>query len=141
MNRRTEFEWHYHELSGIYWIWASQPHCIIEHVDNDTKCLVIKNTRRFFRFRKAAPGLIFGKFCSNPHAPVAQKFADELVFDVSKVKESSFLKSDLTPPPQIFVRVNISNYHHYTLWVSTSRDLEWPLEEKMILRMKFIIKI
>ena len=37
----------------------------------------------------------------NPQAPVAQKIADEVVFDVSKVKESIFLKSDLTdPPPQ-----------------------------------------
>ena len=35
-------------------------------------------------------------------APVAQKIADEVVFDVSKVKESSFFKSDLTDPPQIF---------------------------------------
>ena len=34
----------------------------------------------------------------NPHTPVAQKIADEVVFDVSKVKESSFFKSDLTNP-------------------------------------------
>ena len=38
----------------------------------------------------------------NPQAPVAQKIADEVVFDVSKVKESSFSQSDLTDPPQIF---------------------------------------
>ena len=31
-----------------------------------------------------------------------QKVATEVVFDVSKVKESIFLKSDLTDPPQIF---------------------------------------
>ena len=36
-----------------------------------------------------------------PFAAVA-KIADELFFDVSKVKESSFFKSDLTIPPQIF---------------------------------------
>ena len=34
----------------------------------------------------------------NTQAPVA----DEVIFDVSKVKESSFFKSDLTDPPQIF---------------------------------------
>ena len=38
----------------------------------------------------------------NPHTPVAQIVADEVVFDVSKVKESIFFKSDLTDPPQIF---------------------------------------
>ena len=39
----------------------------------------------------------------NPQAPVAQKTADEVVFDISKVEESSFFKSDLTDPPyQIF---------------------------------------
>ena len=31
----------------------------------------------------------------NPQAPVAQKIADEVVFDVSEVKESSFLKIGL----------------------------------------------
>ena len=37
------------------------------------------------------------------HALVAQKVADEVVFDVFKVKESSFFfKLDLTAPPQIF---------------------------------------
>ena len=30
------------------------------------------------------------KIFLNPQAPVAQKFADELVFDIYKVKESSF---------------------------------------------------
>ena len=30
------------------------------------------------------------KYRLNPQAPVAQKIADEVVFDVSKVKESSF---------------------------------------------------
>ena len=38
----------------------------------------------------------------NPQAPVAQKVANEVFFDVSEVKESSFFKSDLTDPPQIF---------------------------------------
>ena len=34
--------------------------------------------------------------------PVAQKVTDNVVFDVSKVKESIFFKSDITdPPPQI----------------------------------------
>ena len=38
----------------------------------------------------------------SPQAPVARKIADEVVFDISKVKESSFLKSDLTDPPSDF---------------------------------------
>ena len=38
----------------------------------------------------------------NPHTPVPQKIADEVFFDVSKVKESSFFKSDLTDPPSDF---------------------------------------
>ena len=38
----------------------------------------------------------------NPQAPVAQKVADEVVFDVSEVKKPSFLKSDLTDPPSDF---------------------------------------
>ena len=38
----------------------------------------------------------------NPQAPVAQKIPDEVVFDVSNVKESSFFKPDLTDPPQNF---------------------------------------
>ena len=40
----------------------------------------------------------------NPHTPVAQKIADEMVFDVSKVKESSFflIRTSLTPPPSDF---------------------------------------
>ena len=34
----------------------------------------------------------------NPHTPVAQKVADEVVFDVSKVKESSFFnRTSLSP--------------------------------------------
>ena len=32
----------------------------------------------------------------NLHAPVAQQITHEVFFDVSKVKESSFFKSDLT---------------------------------------------
>ena len=35
----------------------------------------------------------------NPQAPVAQKMRMRWFFDVSKVKESSFFKSDLTDPP------------------------------------------
>ena len=38
----------------------------------------------------------------NPHTPVAKKVADEVVFDVFKVEESSFFKSDLTDSPLIF---------------------------------------
>ena len=38
----------------------------------------------------------------NPYTPVPQRVADEVVFGVFKVKESSFFKSDLTDPPQIF---------------------------------------
>ena len=38
----------------------------------------------------------------NPQAPVAQKLRMRWFFDVSKVKESNYLKSDLTEPPQIF---------------------------------------
>ena len=38
----------------------------------------------------------------NPHAPVAQKIADELVFRRSKGEVVDFFKSDLTDPPQIF---------------------------------------
>ena len=43
------------------------------------------------------------RFCDviNPQAAVAQKIADAVVSDVSKVKESSFF-SDLTDSPQIF---------------------------------------
>ena len=37
----------------------------------------------------------------NPQAPVAQKRM-RWFFDISKVNESSFLKSDPTDPPQIF---------------------------------------
>ena len=45
-----------------------------------------------------------------PQAPVAQKMRMRWFFDVSKVKESSFLKSDLTaPPPQIFVAHLLEN--------------------------------
>ena len=44
----------------------------------------------------------FGKQV-NPHTPVAQKVANEVVYDVSMVKESSFFlnRTSLTPP-QIF---------------------------------------
>ena len=42
------------------------------------------------------------RFQINPQAPVAQKVADEVVFDASEVKESSFFKSDLTDPPSDF---------------------------------------
>ena len=35
----------------------------------------------------------------NPHTHVTQKVADEVIFDISKVKESI---SNLTDPPQIF---------------------------------------
>ena len=38
-----------------------------------------------------------------PHTLVAQKIADEVVFDVSRVKESIFLKSDLTDSPLRFL--------------------------------------
>ena len=38
----------------------------------------------------------------NPEAPVAQKLWMRWFFDVSKVKESSFFKSDLTDPPSDF---------------------------------------
>ena len=38
----------------------------------------------------------------NPQAPVAQKVRMRWFFDVSDVKQSSFFKSDLTDPPQIF---------------------------------------
>ena len=38
----------------------------------------------------------------NPHTLVAQKVADEMFFDVSKVKKSSFFRSDLTDPPSDF---------------------------------------
>ena len=34
--------------------------------------------------------------------PLRRKFRMRRFFDVSKVKESSFFKSDLTDPPQIF---------------------------------------
>ena len=34
--------------------------------------------------------------------PLHKKNADEVVFAVSKVKESRFFKSDLTDPPQFF---------------------------------------
>ena len=37
----------------------------------------------------------------NPHTLIAQKVSDEVAFDVSKVKESSFFKSDLSDPTQI----------------------------------------
>ena len=47
----------------------------------------------------------FIKSYINPQAPVAQKIADEVVFDVSKVKESSFLKSDLTDPLRFLMRI------------------------------------
>ena len=46
----------------------------------------------------------------NPQAPGAQKTADEVVFDVSKVKESSFLKSDLTDPPSDFWCASFEKY-------------------------------
>ena len=54
-----------------------------------------KNSHKFFI---AICYVITGVNLFNPQAPVAQKSADEVVFDVSKVKESSFLKSDLTDP-------------------------------------------
>ena len=38
----------------------------------------------------------------NPQAPVAQKSADEVVFDISKVKESSSLNLTSLTPHQIF---------------------------------------
>ena len=42
------------------------------------------------------------KVSFNPQTPVALKIADEVVFDVCKVKESSFLNRTSLTPPQIF---------------------------------------
>ena len=56
---------------------------------------------------------------------VAQKIADDVVFDVSKVKESSFFKSDLTDPPQIFdvhllvnTDLSLSRFHFSVSFIS-----------------------
>ena len=38
----------------------------------------------------------------NPQAPVSQKIADEVVFDVSKVKETIFFNRTSLTLPQIF---------------------------------------
>ena len=58
----------------------------------------------------------------NPQAPVAQKLRMRWFFDVSKVKESSFFKSDLTDPPQIFdahllVNTDLSPSRFHFQWV------------------------
>ena len=54
----------------------------------------------------------------NPQAPIAQKIADDVVLmklriDVSKVKESSFLKSDLTDLPSEFWCVPLENTYFF----------------------------
>ena len=59
----------------------------------------------------------------NPQAPVAQKVADEVVSDVSEVKESSFLKSDLTDPPQIFHAHLLENKFFNELTISQREGL------------------
>ena len=41
----------------------------------------------------------------NPHALVVQKAVDEVFSDVSKVKESSFFKSDFTDPLRFSMRI------------------------------------
>ena len=38
----------------------------------------------------------------NPHTPVAQKVADEVVFARAQVKESNFFKIEPHSPPEIF---------------------------------------
>ena len=39
----------------------------------------------------------------NPHTPVAQKIADEVIF--RRFQGVNFFKSDLTDPPQILMRI------------------------------------
>ena len=63
----------------------------------------------------------------NPQAPVGQKIADEVVFDVLKVKESNFFKSDLTDPPQIcdahlLENTDLSPSRFHFQWVFISRS-------------------
>ena len=41
----------------------------------------------------------------NPQAPVAQKIADEAVFDISKVKESSLFNRTLLTPLRFSMRI------------------------------------
>ena len=63
----------------------------------------------------------------NPQALVAQKLRIRWFFDVSKVKESSFSKSDLTDSPQIFdahllenTDLSPSQYHFSVGFISRS---------------------
>ena len=57
-----------------------------------------------------------------PHAPFAQKIADEVIFRHFTMKESRFFKSDLTDSPQIFdahllENTNLSPYSfHFSVY-------------------------
>ena len=64
----------------------------------DETIIVTVVVRVTARYRCVSTLQNFSKF--NPHALVAQKIAEDVFFDVSKVKESSF--SDFTDPPKIF---------------------------------------
>ena len=68
--------------------YASVQICSSDHREDQTK------------FFETLTSKIFKNF--NPLTPAAQKVTDDVFFDVSKVNESSFSKSDLTDPPQIF---------------------------------------
>ena len=64
-------------------------------------------------------------FKLNSHTPVAQNVKDEVVFNVSKAKESFF--SDLTEPPQIFdahllenTNISPSSFHFSVGFISRS---------------------
>ena len=62
----------------------------------------------------------------NPHTPVAQKVADEVLFDVSKVKESSFVnRTSLNPhphPTQIFDAYLFKKYQFKPFQLSFFND-------------------
>ena len=59
----------------------------------------------------------------NPHTPVAQKIADEWFFDLSKVKESSFSKSDLTDPISRYQKEkNLDTDNFSRIWYVRSKS-------------------
>ena len=61
-----------------------------------------KNGEKWTLGKKLGKYYTCQKSCLNPHTPVAQKIADEVVFRRFQGERVEFFKSDLTAPPSDF---------------------------------------